>query len=116
MSKKSRKSYNVPPETFVAVWQSSNSAQEAADRLGMPKDIAQARASGYRNEGVRLKMMPRGAVTRKLSVPALNRLIDDLDNEMDAKRAGSSAQLSKDQVQEAIEKALTKKKRKKNQS
>jgi hypothetical protein len=72
-----RKQYGVTAMRFLEVWQSSNSAEEAAQRLGMPKAIANARASGYRKAGVNLKKMPRRPKNR-VDVEALNRKIDEL--------------------------------------
>ena len=73
-----KKDYHVTPEQFIKVWQTSNSAQEAADKLGMPKVIALARASAYRKEGINIKHMRRKP-KKSLDVDALNRLIDKLD-------------------------------------
>jgi hypothetical protein len=54
------KNYGVNEEKFIRTWQDSPSAQEAADRLGMPRAIASARASKYRHSGKDLKVMPSG--------------------------------------------------------
>src|SRR5436309_1183872 len=70
-----KKQYNVTPEQFVQAWQTSESAQEVADRLGMPKAIVLARASTYRQQGINLKKMKKKH-KRALDVPALNRLIE----------------------------------------
>jgi hypothetical protein len=72
--------YNVSAEQFITVWQTSDTAQEAAERLKMPKDIAHARASMYRKAGVRLKRMPRRG-QGGLNVAALNKLIEELDRQ-----------------------------------
>jgi hypothetical protein len=73
-----RKAYDVPPEKFIEVWQTSNSADEVSQRLGMPKPIVHARASNYRQLGIKLKKMPR-TPRHKLDVAHLNRLIEELD-------------------------------------
>jgi len=58
--KKKRTEYNLTPEKVLEVWQTSHSAQEAADKLGMPKPILHARISKYRKMGVEgIKKMPR---------------------------------------------------------
>jgi hypothetical protein len=44
----------------------------------MPKPIAHARASNYRQLGIKLKKMPR-TPKHKLDVEHLNRLIDEID-------------------------------------
>jgi hypothetical protein len=73
-----RTSYAVSPEQFVRTWQTSQTAQEVADKLGMPKPIVLARASGYRKEGIKLKKLRRES-RRGLDVDALNRLIAEID-------------------------------------
>jgi hypothetical protein len=75
-----RTEYNVTPEEFIKAWQQSDSPQEVADLLKMPKAIVLARASNYRDNGIRLKKMKRGQ-KRKLDVEALNALIDELEAE-----------------------------------
>ncbi len=78
--KKNRKRYNVTAEQFVKVWQESESAQEVAEKLDMPKNIVLARSAVYRKPrkdgtpGVRLKKMPRYN-PRRLNVEALNALV-----------------------------------------
>jgi hypothetical protein len=73
-----KKQYDVSPEAFIRAWQTSQTPQEVADRLKMPKPIVLARASKYRREGVTLKKMKKGP-KRTLDVPALNLLIRELD-------------------------------------
>src|ERR1044071_4426535 len=46
--KPKRREYDCTPEEFVVAWQKSASAQEAAERLKMPKPIVCARATTYR--------------------------------------------------------------------
>jgi transposase len=67
--------YNVTAEQFIVTWQTSKTAQEAADRLGMPKAIVHARASAYRQAGIKLKPMPRGR-GKQLDLQKLNRLAE----------------------------------------
>lgn len=61
--KKKRVSYGITDEQFVDSWESSESAQEAADKLSkavgqeVPKSLVLARASAYRAKGVNLKKM-----------------------------------------------------------
>ncbi len=75
--KDARTEYGLSAEQIVRAWQLSGSAQEAADKLGMPKPILHARVSGYRKKGVRLKSMPR-TPGREIDVDAMNRLIQTL--------------------------------------
>jgi hypothetical protein len=73
--KKKRKKYPVTDEQFVKAWSESNSAQEVADKLGMPKNIVLARSATWRNRGVKLKRMERKN-PRRLDVDKLNGLIE----------------------------------------
>ncbi len=85
--------YNVDAETFIRTWQQAQSAQEVADKLKMPKDIVHARASTYRNAGIRLKKMARHS-NKALDVEALNKLIDSLDANIGVGTKGFFAQSS----------------------
>lgn len=64
------------PEHFVEIWQTSESAKEAASRLGMPVAIASARASIYRTMGIPLKSMRK---KKTIDVDSLNELIKELN-------------------------------------
>lgn len=68
----SRTSYPTTPEEFIEVWQTSDSAEEAGKKLGMPREIASARACNYRSLGIPLKFMKRGL--RGLNVDNLSDL------------------------------------------
>ncbi len=65
--------YDVTPKQFVSAWQSSDSADEVSEKLGMPKPIVLARASNYRSVGVALKRFQRKR--KSLDVQELNQLI-----------------------------------------
>jgi hypothetical protein len=69
-----RTHYEVSAEEFALTWNRSGSAQEAAERLGMPLPIVQARVSNYRKRGVNLKKMPRKN-SRRLDVAKINECI-----------------------------------------
>jgi hypothetical protein len=90
---KRRSTFDVTPEEFVTVWNASSTSQEAADKLGMPKAIAQARASKYRKAGVKLKKMRRGG-GRQLDVAGLNRLIAELEAKQSRAAAPSEGKSS----------------------
>lgn len=75
--KKQRKQYNVSDAQFVEAWQTSKSAQEAADKLHMPKNIVLARSAVYRKRGIQLKKMERKN-PRRLDVEKLNKQIETL--------------------------------------
>jgi len=45
--------------TFVKTWQSSDSVDEVAKKMGINKRAAHSRANHYRRNGVKLKNMPR---------------------------------------------------------
>jgi hypothetical protein len=76
--KSMKKDYHVTPEQFIRVWQTSETAEEAATRLGMPKPIVHARASEYRGMGITLKKMPR-AKSPIIDIARLNTVIKQLD-------------------------------------
>lgn len=67
--------YHVDPLVFVEVWNLANSTQEAADKLGMPKQIAAARASAYRQAGIRVKKMRR-EYKKALKIDEMNAVAD----------------------------------------
>ncbi len=75
-----KKDYGVSPEQFITTWQTSSSIDEVCQRLEMPKPIVHARASNYRQAGIKLKKMPRKGVS--LDVERLNRLIEDINQKM----------------------------------
>lgn len=77
---------------FVKAWQSSNTVDEVAEKLGISKTSVQARASKYRSgvlakdsetfivEPIALKTMRRGGGGPRLDAQAANRLIEELGN------------------------------------
>ena len=73
-----RTEYNVSAEDFILAWQSSNTAEEVAAKVGMPRPLVHARACTYRSMGVRLKMLAR-VNPRRLDVEALNKLIQQVE-------------------------------------
>lgn len=102
---KTRTAYNVTPQQFITAWETSNTAQEVADKLGMPKLIVLARASSYRQDGIHLKKMRRDH-KRALDVDALNRLIEQLN------AGGSTEESPPRKVQSTIKKMLREKDKK----
>lgn len=76
---------------FIKAWQTSNSVDEVAEKLGLKKASVQARASKYRSgvvaedgetfiiKPIALKRMPRGGGSR-LDADAANQLIAELGN------------------------------------
>jgi len=73
-----RTEYDVSPESFIRAWQASQSVDEVAATLKMPKPIVLARKSNYKKAGIKLKSMPRKSTDRRLDVDKLNALIDEL--------------------------------------
>jgi hypothetical protein len=73
--------YDVTPEQVVEVWERSESAPEAAEKLKMPKDILLARISNYRALGIKLKSMPRQKGRKGLNIAKLNKLIESVHRE-----------------------------------
>jgi len=100
---KSQKTYHVTAEEFVIAWNTSTSAKEVAEKVGMPIPIVHARASKYRKAGVRLKdhKVQSG---RSLNVAKLNALIDEMEAER--KSAGTKLDALDEQVVDAIVKKV----------
>jgi len=82
-----RAKYDIPPEQFIRAWQSSENAAEVSKKLKMPKAIVQARASGYRALGIRLKKMPRKP-TNKFNVDFANDIITEVNRDLGRKAFG----------------------------
>jgi hypothetical protein len=99
-----RARYDIPPEKFIEVWETSSTAEEAASRLNMPKPIVHARASQYRKAGVKLKSMPRPSKAR-LDVKGLNNLVAVIKS---AKRGADEQGLSPEQTQSVVDEVLAK--------
>jgi hypothetical protein len=76
---KPKASYDVSAEKFVETWQQSDSADEVAEKLSMPKPIVLARASGYRKIGIKIKKMKKKSPV--IDVERLNKLIEKLETE-----------------------------------
>lgn len=80
--------YRVSSEEFVRIWETSPTLDAVVDKLRalaiekgappMPRRIVLARASAYRQAGVRIKTMRRGR--KGLDITGLNRLIAKLNN------------------------------------
>ena len=87
---KGKTDYNVPAEVFIATWQTSASAMEVSEKLKMPKDIVHARASTYRQAGIRLKKMPRHQ-TKALDVDKMNAIIDEIDRQALQEKKGEDS-------------------------
>lgn len=67
-------------QTFITTWQNADSAEEAADQLGIQTVSAQARASKYRSKGVALKTMSRkkGGPRSQINYEELKKYADNL--------------------------------------
>lgn len=67
---------------FVKIWQTSQSAMEAAERLGIHVNSAFLRAKKYRDRGVPLKKMPRSPAIDWAAIAELAAgLVEDNDGE-----------------------------------
>ena len=66
----------------------ATSSKEVSEALMIPKSIVNARASGYRALGIKLKKMRRGP--KKLDVEGLNKLIEGLRPETERTEDGGS--------------------------
>jgi hypothetical protein len=114
-----RKEYGVSPEQFIEAWQTSETADEVARRLSMPKPIVLARASTYRKMGLALKEMRRRH-KKELDVDALNDLIANINRKHgiehtvpDHPRARATLPPpSRDVISDAVDKVLKAKARK----
>lgn len=73
--------YNVPWEKFVTTWEESNSVDEVAIKLGMPREIVASRKSYYTGMGMQLKSMPRKG-KKKMDVDKANELIAKVREKM----------------------------------
>lgn len=72
---------HVTPSQFIEAWETSDSAKEAAEKLGMTRSAVSARASQYRKKGILLKKMARtrrGPTLTKEVVADLNRLVEEI--------------------------------------
>lgn len=77
-----RTRYEVTPEEFALTWNASDSAEEVAEKLGMPEPIVLARVSNYRKRGVNLKKMRRKNA-RRVDVEAINKSIETTNTFLD---------------------------------
>lgn len=94
------------PEDFVIAWNSSDSAQEVAEKLNWDIGLVHARASKYRKKGVKLKEH-NARHGRALDVDRLNKLIDDLGTQDGSKRTSKDA-VDEDVVAAVVAKVLEK--------
>lgn len=74
--------YDVSAEMFIKTWAESSSIEEVSEKLGMPKAIVSARASGYRAVGIPLKRMKR--IRQGLDVEALKQLLEAEEEQDDS--------------------------------
>lgn len=75
-----KRDYRISQRQFCETWQKSDSPEECAKKLGMPKSIAIARAAAYRHAGIPLKKMVRKPRNR-IDVEALTRFVSELDRD-----------------------------------
>lgn len=85
-------SKNVPADTFVKVWQESESVAEVVESLksfGRTASSCSARASGLRKKGVNLKKMPGKGRGKRVDVEALNHIVkkNSLNTGLDTDKA-----------------------------
>jgi hypothetical protein len=62
------------PEKFVEVWQTSNSADEVAKKLGLKLASVKAKAAVYRRKDIKLKKFPSTRGAKPLDVDKLSKL------------------------------------------
>lgn len=68
---------HVSPSEFVRIWETSESSEQAAARLGLSKGTAWYRASALRKAGVKLRKFRRNVLSAT-DAQQLNRLIEEL--------------------------------------
>lgn len=100
-----RTDYNVGPEDFIVVWESSDTAEEVETKTGIPKAICQARASGYRKLGIPLKKMKRN-FKKGLKTDFLVQLVKEVRSR--AEGAPVAAKNDRTDIQKAVDEALKK--------
>lgn len=75
---RSRTDYQVSLEKFCLTWNSSKTASEVSEKLGMPKDIVLARASTYRRMGIKLNKLHRES-PKATDVNRVNLMLAELE-------------------------------------
>lgn len=80
VSRENRKSKKgvIAPETFIRVYQSSETIEEVQQRLGLTGTEINARAHAYRRHGVNLKQIQRGGRRKKNDWSVLARLAESV--------------------------------------
>jgi len=73
------KQRRVAAVDFVTTWQSSESRQEVADKLGVTYGSVASREKTLRKAGVNIKTMERQQRGIKIDADALNALISQVD-------------------------------------
>ena len=73
------KQRRVAAVDFVTTWQSSESRQEVADKLGVTYGSVASREKTLRKAGVNIKTMERQQRGIKIDANALNALISEVD-------------------------------------
>ena len=73
------KQRRVAAVDFVKTWQSSESRQEVADKLGVTYGSVASREKTLRKAGVNIKTMERQQRGIKIDAEALNALIAEVD-------------------------------------
>ena len=73
------KQRRVAAVDFVKTWQSSESRQEVADKLGVTYGSVASREKTLRKAGVNIKTMERQQRAIKIDADALNALISEVD-------------------------------------
>ncbi len=73
------KQRRVAAVDFVKTWQSSESRQEVADKLGVTYGSVASREKTLRKAGVNIKTMERQQRGIKIDADALNALISEVD-------------------------------------
>ena len=68
----------VGRDEFIRSWETSANVQEAAEKCGLAKTSAQARAAKYRSLGLPLKRMPRGGGAEAMNKDSAYELLAEI--------------------------------------
>jgi hypothetical protein len=77
MAENTVKRVKIAMEPFIRAWETSNSAKEVSEKLGIKLTSVLARATKYRTNNIPLKKMPRKTGI-KLDVEAAQALLAEL--------------------------------------
>lgn len=69
---------SVPAARFVSVYNTSNSAREVAEKLGIAQSSVYTRAKTYKDLGIKLKDLEGGQRGNRIDVAAMNKIAEEV--------------------------------------